>query len=46
VTWVKSNLISICLDMVLALVQDGARFCVKRTIWSEIVLQAPYGTPR
>jgi hypothetical protein len=35
------NLISIRLEIVLASVQDGCMVCAKRTIGSEIVLDAP-----
>ena len=34
------------LDIVLILTQDRCTVCVKRTIGSEIVLDAPDGTPR
>ena len=34
------------LDMVLILTQDRCTVCVKRTIGSKIVLEAPDGTPR
>ena len=34
------------LDIVLILTQDRCTVYVKRTIGSEIVLDAPYGTPR
>ena len=44
--WVMSNLVSICLDMVLVLVQDRCMVCSKHTIGSKIVLDAPDGTPR
>ena len=33
-------------DIVLILTQDRCTVCVKRTIGSEIVLDAPDGTPR
>ena len=33
-------------DMVLILTQDRCTVCVERTIGSEIVLDAPDGTPR
>ena len=33
-------------DIVLILTQDRCSVCVKRTIGSEIVLDAPNGTPR
>ena len=45
VTWVMSNLVSICLEMVLVSAQDRFMVCAKRTIESEIVLDAPDGTP-
>ena len=44
--WVMSDLVSIRLDMVLVSVQDRCTVCVKRTIGSEIILDAPDGTPR
>ena len=44
--WVMSNLISICLDTVLVLVQERCTVCAKQTIGSEIVLDAPDGTAR
>ena len=37
---------SICLEMVLVLVQDRCMVYAKRTIGPEIVLDAPDGTPR
>ena len=40
------NLVSIRLEIVLVLVQDRCKDCAKRTIGSEIVLDAPDGTPR
>ena len=36
---------SLCLEMVLVLVQDRCTVCAKRTIGSEIVLDALDGTP-
>jgi hypothetical protein len=39
------NLVSICFEIVLALVQDRCSVCVKRTIGSSMVLDAPDGTP-
>ena len=33
-------------EIVLVLLQDRCTFCAKRTIGSEIVLDAPDGTPR
>ena len=44
--WVMWNLISTRLEIVLVLVQDRCKDCAKRTIGSEIVLDAPDGTPR
>ena len=37
---------SVHLEMVLVLVQDWCSICTKRTIGSDIVLDAPDGTPR
>ena len=34
------------LDIVLILTQDRCTVCVKRTIGSEIILDAPDGTPK
>ena len=34
------------LEMVLVLVQDKCTVCAKRTVGSDIVLDAPDGTPR
>ena len=36
----------VCLEMVLVLVQDRCTVCAKHTIGSEIVLDAPDGSPR
>ena len=44
--WVMWNLVSIRLEIVLVLVQDRCKDCAKRTIGSEIVLDANDGTPR
>ena len=41
---VESRLVR--LEMVLVLVQDRCTICAKRTIGSDIVLDAPDGTPR
>jgi hypothetical protein len=41
VMWVMWNLVSICFKIVLASVQDRCSVCVKRTIGSLIVLDAP-----
>ena len=46
VTWVMWNLIFVHLEIVLVLVQDMCVVCAKRTISSEIVLDALDGTPR
>jgi len=40
------NLISVRLETVLVSVQDRHTVCAKHTIGSEIVLDAPDGTPR
>jgi hypothetical protein len=45
VLWVMWNLVSICFEIVLTLVQDRCSVCVKRTIGSSMVLDAPDGTP-
>jgi len=37
---------SVHLEMLLVLVQDRCTVCAKRTIGSDIVLDAPDGTPR
>ena len=36
---------SVCLEMVLVLVQDRCTVCAERTIGSETILDAPVGTP-
>jgi hypothetical protein len=41
-----SNLVSVRLEMVLVLVQDRCTVCAKRTMGSEIVLDATDGTRR
>ena len=41
-----SNLVLVRLEMVLVLVQDRCMVCVEHTIGSEMVLDAPDGTPR
>jgi hypothetical protein len=43
-TWVMWNLILVCLDMVLVLVQDRCTVCAKRTIGSKIIFDTPDGT--
>ena len=42
----QGKLISVCLEIVLIFTQDRCMVCVERTIGSEIVLDAPDGTPR
>ena len=37
---------SVCLEMVLVLMKDRCTVCAKRTIGSDIVLDAPDETPR
>ena len=44
--WVLCNLVSVRLEMVLVSVQDRCAIFAKRTIGSEIILDAPDGTPR
>ena len=46
VTRLKWNLVLVLLDIVLILMQDRCTVCVERTIGSEIILDAPNGTPR
>ena len=40
------NLVLVGLEMVLVSVQDRCMVCAERTIGSEIILDAPDGTPR
>jgi hypothetical protein len=40
------NLTCLCLETILVSVQDRCTICAKRTNGSEIVLDAPNGTPR
>ena len=40
------NLVSVRLEIVLLSVQDRCMVCAERTIGSEIILDAPDGTPR
>jgi hypothetical protein len=42
----KWKLVSILLEMVLILMQDRCTICVEHTIGSEIISNAPDGTPR
>jgi hypothetical protein len=44
-TWVRWNLVSVRLEMVLVSVQDRYMVYAKHSIGSEIVLDAPDGTP-
>jgi len=46
VTWVMWNLVLVHLETVLVSVQDRCTVCTKCTIGSEIILNAPDGTPR
>jgi hypothetical protein len=46
VMWVMCNLVSVCLETILVSVQDKCMVCTKHTIDSEIILDAPDGTPR
>ena len=46
VTRLKWMLVSFCLEIVLSLTQDSCTVCGERTIGSEIILDAPDGTPR
>jgi hypothetical protein len=39
-------LVLVCLEIVLILMQDNCKVCAERTIGSEIVFDAPDGTPR
>jgi hypothetical protein len=46
VTWLVWNLVLVCLEIVLVLVQDRCTLCTEHTIGIEIVLDALDGTPR
>jgi hypothetical protein len=46
VTKLKRKLVSFRLEIVLILTQDRCTVCVECTIDSEIILDAPDGTPR
>jgi hypothetical protein len=46
VTRLKWKLVLVHLEIVLVSVQDRSTVCTKHTIASEIVLNAPDGTPR
>jgi hypothetical protein len=39
-------LVSVCLEILLILTQDRCTVCAERTIRSEIILDAPGGSPR
>ena len=45
VTRLNWKLVSVCLEIVLILMQDRFVVCAKRTIGSEIILNAPEGLP-
>jgi hypothetical protein len=45
VTRLKWMLVLVCLDIVLTLTQDRCTVCAQRSIGSEIVLDAPDGSP-
>ena len=45
-TRVKWKLVSVLSEIVLILTEDRCTVCVERTIGSEIILDAPDGTPR
>jgi hypothetical protein len=42
----KWKLVSVRLEIVVILMQDMCTICTERTIGSEIILDAPDGTPR
>jgi hypothetical protein len=46
VMWAMWNLVSVRLEIVLVSVGDRCMVCAYRTIGSEIILDAPDGTPR
>jgi hypothetical protein len=43
--WVLCNPILVCLETLFVSMQDRYTVCVKHTIGSEIILDAPDGTP-
>ena len=45
-TRVKWKLVSVLSEIVLILTEDRCTVCVERTIGSEIIFDAPDGTPR
>jgi hypothetical protein len=44
VTRVMWNLVLVCFEVVLSLIENRCTVCAKRTIGSEIILDAPDGT--
>jgi hypothetical protein len=46
VMWLKWKIDLVRLEIVLILMQDRYMVCAKHTIGSEIILDAPDGTPR
>jgi hypothetical protein len=46
VMWVMWNLISVCLETVLPLVQDRCTVCIEHSTGSKIILDTPDGTDR
>jgi hypothetical protein len=46
VMWVMWNLVSVHSETVLVSMQDRCMVCAKHIIGSEIILEAPDGTPR
>ena len=44
--WVKWKLVSVCLEIVLILAQNGGTVCAKCTTGTEIILGTPDGTLR
>ena len=45
-TRIKWKLVSVLSEIVLILTEDRCTVCVERTIGSEIIFDAPDGTPR
>jgi hypothetical protein len=46
VTWVKWNLVLVYSEIILVSVQDRCIVCAKHNVGSEIILDAPNGTPQ
>ena len=42
----ETVLVSVCFEIVVILTQDRCKVCPEHTIGSEVVLDAPDGTPR